>query len=105
MKLTLVRVIDGDTVVLDVDLGFDIWARGQVIRLIGVDAPEVRGEEREQGLESKTWLEEQLEKGELTIKTIQDEKGKYGRWLGILMTGETNLNEKIVSEGFAEKLE
>lgn len=50
------RVIDGDTVVLDIDLGFDTWLRNQTIRLYGLNTPEITGEEKPEGLKSKAWL-------------------------------------------------
>jgi len=95
-------VYDGDTVTVDVDLGFGIWLRGQKIRLFGVDAPEVRGEERESGLKSRDWLRNEVLEKSVVLETVRDKKGKYGRWLGILFLSGENVNKKLISHGLAK---
>lgn len=95
-------VYDGDTVTVDVDLGFGIWLRGQKIRLFGVDAPEVRGEERESGLKSRDWLRNEVLEKSVVLETVRDKKGKYGRWLGILFLSGENVNKKLISQGLAK---
>jgi micrococcal nuclease len=80
----LLRVVDGDTVDVDIDLGFGIWMRKQRIRLMGVDTPESRTrdlEEKKFGLLAKEKLI-QLMANSKVIKTFKDEKGKFGRILG-----------------------
>jgi len=81
----LVRVIDGDTVDLKIDLGFDIWISERV-RLKDIDAPEVRTrdlQEKEKGLQAKAFVEEQFEKnGEEIIVHTEYNRGKYGRTIG-----------------------
>jgi micrococcal nuclease len=99
------RVIDGDTVDLDIDLGFSITI-SQRIRLKDIDAPETRTknlEEKERGLAAKVWLEEQLSReGEWIIETYK--KDKYGRILGTLyLVGDSvTINEWMINEGIAE---
>jgi micrococcal nuclease len=99
------RVIDGDTVDLDIDLGFSITI-SQRIRLKDIDASETRTknlEEKERGLAAKVWLEEQLSReGEWIIETYK--KDKYGRILGTLyLVGDSvTINEWMINEGIAE---
>lgn len=103
-RAELVRVIDGDTVVLNVDLGFETWMHNQTIRLYGIDTPEMRGEEKPEGEKAKEWLQERLYGREIVLQSIQDKKGSFGRWLGILFTDGENVNEELVSAGMAERL-
>jgi len=98
------RVIDGDTVDLDIDLGFWITVSYRV-RLMGIDAAESRTKdlvEKEKGLAAKEWLKKELSReGEWTIETHKEDK--YGRILGILcLVGDPiTLNEKMLNEGIA----
>ena len=95
-RAIVVRVIDGDTVVLDIDLGFGVWLHKQSIRLLGVNAPEIRGEEREEGLKWKAKLESLIPVGtEIILESFRDKSDKYGRWLGNLWLGERLLNEEM----------
>ena len=84
-KCTVVRVVDGDTVDVDIDLGFGVWMRKQRIRMFGIDAPESRtsnSSERQYGIAAKKFLTEMLDDKELILKTHKDAKGKFGRILG-----------------------
>lgn len=77
------RVIDGDTVELDIDLGFGSWLHARPIRLLGVLAPETRGPERAEGMMAKAELERLLPVGsEVVLRSSKDGKDKYGRYLG-----------------------
>ena len=80
-RAIVTKVYDGDTITADVDLGFGIWHKDQKFKLVGIDAPEVRGKERQKALESRDFLRELILGKEVTIETIKDKKGKYGRWL------------------------
>ena len=99
------RVVDGDTVDLDIDLGFNITISHRV-RLKDINTPEVRTkdlEEKTKGLAAKVWLEEQLSReGEWIIETYKEDK--YGRILGTLyLVGEpVTVNEKMLNEGIAK---
>ena len=78
----MVRVVDGDTVDVDIDLGFGVWLRKQRIRLYGIDTPESRTSddvEKVYGLAAKDFLIKWTNAGDLTLKTFKDGKGKYGR--------------------------
>jgi len=96
------KVYDGDTITVDIDLGFDMILRNQKIRLLGIDTPEVRGVEREQGLISRDALRTKIGSKWIVIKTQLDKKGKYGRWLGTIFINEENVNDWLISEGLAK---
>ena len=102
----IVRVYDGDTVTCVIDLGCNVSIT-ETVRLYGIDTPEIRGEEREEGLKSRTRLLELLANENITIKTYKDKTGKYGRLLGTFFVGEEMLsvNEQLVLENFAERYE
>ena len=105
------RVVDGDTIDVTIDLGFDLMKKERV-RIAGVDTPEKRTrdlEEKALGLDATAWMKEHLEgaiKGddELTIRTeLKGGVGKYGRLLGWLYVGDVDisLNEQMITEGYA----
>jgi len=105
------RVLDGDTIDVTIDLGFDLYKKERV-RVAGVDTPEKRtkdDEEKALGYDTTHWLEEKLDgaiKGEddLIIRTeLVGGVGKYGRLLGWLYIGdaEVSLNEQMIEEGYA----
>jgi micrococcal nuclease len=101
------RVVDGDTVWLDVDLGFGIHTNSD-FRLYGINTPEVIGATRTAGLASKAELERLLTLGSLRIETHKaDESDKYGRWLANLYVKqkdgtELNINDLLVKGSFAK---
>ena len=105
------RVVDGDTIDVTIDLGFDLYKKERV-RVAGVDTPEKRTrnlEEKELGIDATYWLQEKLEGAvagddDLIIRTELDGGvGKYGRLLGWLYVGdgELSLNEQMITEGYA----
>ena len=101
------RVVDGDTIDADIDLGFDISLTKR-IRLAGIDSPESRTtnlKEKALGLESKEWLKKTLEDAkDILIKTEKpDSTEKYGRIIGHLFINdqETSLNNQMIDEGYA----
>ena len=100
-KARITSVYDGDTVRADIDLGFDIWRHDEPLRLYGIDTPEVRGDERPAGLDARDALRERIEGKDVTICTIRDGTGKYGRYLAIIWDGEENVNEWLVASGYA----
>jgi len=99
----VVKVYDGDTITVDFDLGFGIILRGQKIRLSGINTPEVRGEEKVEGIQSRDILRKRILNKTVTIKTSKDKKGKYGRWLGEIYFEAENINEWLISEGLATR--
>jgi len=103
-KATLNRIIDGDTIDVNVDLGFDVKIK-QRVRLYGINTPEVRTKdlnEKKKGLEATEYLKKILPK-EFVMETILNKRGKYGRVLGILWVKDVNINEKMVNEGYAKR--
>jgi micrococcal nuclease len=104
----LVRsVYDGDTCTLDIDLGLSTWVRGESVRLCRINAPEVRGPERPEGLKSRDFLRETIDGREVIVETIRDTKGKYGRYLAEIWLqqpdgGYANINDLLVGKGYAE---
>jgi len=105
------RVLDGDTIDVTIDLGFDLYKKERV-RVAGVDTPEKRTrnlEEKALGIDATNWLKEKLEStiagdNELSVRTeLVGGVGKYGRLLGWLYVGdsELSLNEQMITEGYA----
>lgn len=107
-KATVTKVYDGDTITVDIDLGFGVVMKGQSIRLLGIDAPELRGEERQDGLASRSFVADRLPIGSVILmKTVKDRKEKYGRYLATIYYGDNlvNLNEEIIANGYARLYE
>ena len=102
------RVIDGDTIVVDLSLGLGVILDDQHIRLYGIDAWEPKGEQKEKGLEATKYLEERLSKGKVEIEIRpewgQNGKGKYGRWLGIVYVDGVSINIELLEKGHAENM-
>ena len=105
------KVLDGDTIDVTIDLGFDLYKKERV-RIAGVDTPEKRTrdlEEKELGIDATNWLKEKLEStldgdDQLFIRTeLVGGVGKYGRLLGWCYIGdaELSLNEQMITEGYA----
>jgi len=101
-KANVIKVYDGDTITVDIDLGIGVWLRKQSIRLYGIDAPEVRGSEKIEGKKSRDWLREKILGKEIILKTIKDKTGKYGRLLGEVWFENENINDLLVKAGMAE---
>lgn len=109
------RIIDGDSVVVDIDLGFDTWIFDQHVRLVGIDAPEVRTKdlfEKEAGYDSKEFVEKHLPVGStqfLLSRKYNGDKGKYGRIIGdfkvydVVWDAETTLTRLLLRYGHAEE--
>lgn len=99
----VVRVVDGDTIDVDIDLGFSIVSR-QRLRLARIDAPEVRGESKARGTKATEYVEDKLHGFPGVIVTTTKGKEKYGRYIAevVIHTGE-NLSDLLLSEGLAEE--
>ena len=94
----ITSVYDGDTVTCNIDLGFGIIINKQKIRLFGINAPELRGEEREEGIIIRDKLRNLILDKWVNLYTIRDSKGKYGRWLGIIVDNNININELLLED-------
>jgi len=107
-KCKVLKVVDGDTVDVDIDLGFGIWLKNERVRLKGIDTPESRTRdlvEKKFGLAAKTRLKQMIGKGERVIlktyadKDGQDMKGKFGRILGDFTYKQTTVVNQLIAEG------
>ena len=109
--MSIDRVVDGDTIDVTIDLGFDLY-KSERVRVAGIDTPEKRTrdlEEKALGIDATNYLKKKLEDTiagdeELTIRTeLKGGMGKYGRLLGWLYIGEDTLsiNEVMITEGYA----
>tara|TARA_Y100001973_G_C5207534_1_gene342703 strand:+ start:8078 stop:8527 length:450 start_codon:yes stop_codon:yes gene_type:complete len=103
------RVIDGDTIDITINLGFNLSIR-QRVRIAGVDTPEKRTSdhdvEKPLGIDATNWLKEKLDGAKnLMVRTEMGSgaSGKYGRLLGWLYAGDeaVSLNEQMIAEGYA----
>ena len=107
-NVKILRIVDGDTVDVDIDLGFGVWIHKERVRFHGIDTPESRTrdlEEKKRGLAAKafveTWLEEKAGNSPI-IETKVDKKGKFGRILGRILNDEGEcLNDTLLAEGHA----
>ena len=108
-RCKLRKVVDGDTVDIDVDLGFGVWLQDERVRLYGIDTPESRTrdlEEKKYGLAAKEYVKNFLDDEWLTLKTKEyDSKGKFGRILGELWRtssyADKSLNDYLVEKHHA----
>ena len=101
-KAHLVRVIDGDTVVLDISLGCDQVSKRRYCRLLGMDAKEVVGKDKAEGLKAKQHLSRLLAQAiPLLIRTKMDAHGSFRRLLVWLWDGDVCINQQMITDGFA----
>ena len=115
-KAKILRVVDGDTVDVDIDLGFGVWLRNERVRIMGIDTPESRTRDKQEkrfGLLAKERLKELLPKGKDSVlrtqidKDGEDAKGKFGRILGNFVYGHghngrfTMVTDILIKEGHA----
>ena len=105
-RCKLIKVIDGDTIDIDIDLGFGVWLRNQRIRMYGIDTPESRTSDIQEkffGQRAKAFLEKWVTAGDVTLRTkTYDAKGKFGRILGELWyAGTHNINQKLIDNHHA----
>ena len=105
-RCKVVHIVDGDTVDVDIDLGFGVWMKKQRIRMYGIDTPESRTrdlEEKKYGLAAKAYLTGMLDdEAGIILKTHKDAEGKFGRILGELWR-TTNYADKSINEYMIEK--
>ena len=103
----VVSVYDGDTCHVDIDLGFGVWIKKETLRLHRINAPEIRGESKEAGRRSRDYLRQLILDKDVMLQTIQDNKGKYGRYLAEIWLYDApsdewrNVNDLLVSNGHA----
>jgi len=104
-RAVFVGAYDGDSVTVDIDLGLNSWLRKQKLRLIGINAPELRGETYAAAVKSRDRVVSLCATGQMVIETHRDKTEKYGRWLArIWVKDDTEwlcVNDLMVSEGLA----
>jgi len=104
-KAKVVSVYDGDTITVNIDLGFNTWIYNEKVRFNRINAPEVKGYSKKRGIESRDFLKSLILNKDILIETIKDKKEKYGRYLGeIYLKNENetiNVNDRLVEKGFA----
>ena len=108
-RCKIVKIIDGDTVDVDIDLGFGVWMHKERIRLYGIDTPESRTrdlDEKKYGLIAKSWIEKFMPVGSMqTLITQKDKSGKFGRILGKFRVNDGSydiiLNDWMISNHHA----
>ncbi len=105
-RCKVVKIIDGDTVDVDIDLGFGVWLKKERIRMFGIDTPESRTrdlDEKKYGLMAKEFITKLLDdEGGIVLKTRKDAEGKYGRILGELWR-TTDFADKSINDYMIEK--
>ena len=114
-RAKILRVVDGDTVDVDIDLGFGVWMHKERVRMMGIDTPESRTREKVEkkfGLASKEYVKAYLPIGSMQVlkteidKSGEDKKGKFGRILGdfLVYDGEQDaqrkLTEVMIDQGY-----
>tara|TARA_R110000782_G_scaffold270177_1_gene369807 strand:+ start:50 stop:448 length:399 start_codon:yes stop_codon:yes gene_type:complete len=103
---TVDAAYDADTLTVTIDLGLKVFVREKV-RLARIDAPEVRGIERPEGLIARDWVREHIVGQKVYLRTIRDKKGKYGRYLAEVYYWQppwmdlSNLSDRLVRLGLA----
>ena len=109
-KCKILRVVDGDTVDVDIDLGFVVWMHKERVRMMGIDTPESRTRDKVEkafGLASKAKLKELLPIGSIQVlkteidKSGEDKKGKFGRILGDFLVDGKRATDILIEEGHA----
>jgi micrococcal nuclease len=109
-RATVNRVVDGDTVDIDIDLGFGVWMKDERVRVMGIDTPESRTSDKVEkvfGLAAKDRLKELIPEGSIQVlktevdRDGEDAKGKFGRILGDFIVEGERITDILVNEGHA----
>jgi len=102
-RARVVSVYDGDTITVNIDLGFGVTMHKQKIRLLGIDTPELRGseEEKTKGRAARDYLRDLIDGRHIMLKTKKDKTGKYGRLLGTIYINDININQMMIDHGYA----
>ena len=97
------RIVDGDSIIVDIDLGFGLWIHGESIRLFGVDCPECRSRDKDEkaaGLAAKKFVSRRLQRGG-TYTLSTKGKGKFGRYLGVISDEAGSVNDALIENHLA----
>ena len=101
-KCKVTRVVDGDTVDIDIDLGFGVWLHKERVRIYGIDTPESRTRDKVEkrfGLLAKEFVKQFVKGSSVILRTQKyDAKGKFGRILGDIIVDDKSLSETMIKE-------
>jgi len=109
-KCKILRVVDGDTVDVDIDLGFGVWLKKERVRMMGIDTPESRTRDKEEkrfGLAAKSFVKSHMPTGSIQVlkteidKSGEDKKGKFGRILGDFLIDGKKLTKIMITKSHA----
>ena len=104
-KCKVTRVVDGDTVDIDIDLGFGVWLHKERVRIYGIDTPESRTRDKVEkrfGLLAKEFVKGFVKGSSVILRTQKyDAKGKFGRILGDIIVDDKSLSETMIQEHHA----
>ena len=104
-KCKVTRVVDGDTVDIDIDLGFGVWLHKERVRIYGIDTPESRTRDKVEkrfGLLAKEFVKQFVKGSSVILRTQKyDAKGKFGRILGDIIVDDKSLSETMTQEHHA----
>ncbi|MFZ5987201.1 MAG: thermonuclease family protein [Bacillota bacterium] len=100
-KARVKRIIDGDTIIADIDLGFNVWIKDVRVRLARIEAPNKKNGLEQWERSKKALADKLLMEEEIIIKTIKDKEDKYGRMLGEIWLDKENINSWMVEKGYA----
>jgi len=101
-------VYDGDSITVDIDLGFGVVLKKQKLRLLNIDTPEMRGIEKHKGTIVRDWVRDKILNENIVVRTHKDKKGKYGRWLAEVYYQDDKgvqqcLNDELIDQGYYRK--
>lgn len=105
-RAKIISVYDGDTCRADIDLGLKVWIKNEKLRLLRINAPEMRGADREAGKAARDYLRSLILDKDVIIQTEKDSQGKYGRYLAEIWIHDdaqqwVNVNDLLVDAGHA----
>ena len=105
-KVNILKVVDGDTVDVDIDLGFGVWLRNERVRVMGIDTPESRTSDKVEKVFGNLAKDKILSFCPVGAKIVlqtkaDDSRGKYGRILGELIVDDVNVNQYMVDNSYA----
>jgi micrococcal nuclease len=106
-RAKVLTVLDGDTVDMDIDLGFYVQMKAQRIRLLGIDAPEPRGETQAAGEAATAYLRDLIEGKTVIVRTVHgeddpDRTDSFGRWFGQIYLEGTDISQEMIRSGHAK---
>lgn len=105
-RANVINIVDGDTIDVDIDLGFYVWIKDQRIRLVGINSPEPRGETEQAGKAATECLSKLIVGKTIIIRTVKGKDGgdrddSFGRWLGVVYLDGLDINNLMLEKGCA----